>query len=333
MTTRRKARIRSLSESDGCSHLDLENLVVSLLVSRGDAWPNALYSAGYRLHSFDAPVPLLETGPGGQTRPVRKAPDAVAHHQGRNAILVLECKTGTDVGMSQIPEGRTATADEWASALSLPRNALVPPCAHGLLIAEPDLLEPKVGEIDTNGASWLRVEPSGFRLDPDHQSDDRLRKIVADLPASPWPRSYVPFSHEPSSDGKARVIASIGPLILEAAGRGDPFITAQDIARTTHAAVWGVTSDKRQSGWVSAVETALTELATGPMRTFATYNLPLRRLHLQGVRSGQPATPRLMSAIRQAISTGQRRSQSRQSRVVSKRGQSAQIGLWEDEDF
>lgn len=333
MPTRRKARIRSTEGSGGLSHLDLENLVIALLAGNGDAWPNALYAAGYRFQCYDAPVPLLEQGPDGVTGRSQKAPDAVAWHAARNLILVLECKEGTSIGLSQIPEGRNAGPDEWASALSLPRNPLVPVNAHGMLVAETEVLEPKVNQIEEKKASWLRVDPSGFRLDPNHQSDERLAAILGRLPSDPWPRSFVPFSGDPSPDTKSTVIANIGPLILEAARKGEPYVTAKEIVRQTHRAVFDMTCDKTQSGWVTVVNTVLAELAAGALRSLATYSQPLRRLQLQGIRQGIPATPSQMSAIDKALVSAQRRSQSRRSRVPAKRSAGAQLGLWEEDDL
>jgi hypothetical protein len=330
-SSRRKATIRPRSDGSGLSHLDLENLVVALLANSDAGWPNTLYSLGYRLLHVDVPLVLVNAAAVEGKQTIQARPDAVAHHSPRNLSLVIECKTGRDAGLGQIPEGMSATADHWASALALPRGTLVTAQVRGLIVADPESLEPKAEEIERVGTSWLRVSSRAFELRPDNTGDPRLAPGFARLPPSDWPRSFIPFSHDTSA-GLGRVVAAIAPLILAAAYRGNDGVTADEVARTTHEAVWAVTSLDRHKSWVGAVAQALQAIASGPLKKSVTYDKALRRLRLLDVHPGIPASLRSLTALQRAFRQEQRRTQRARTRVATRRGAAApQLVLWADD--
>lgn len=326
--SKRRAQVKGRSGPE-LSHLDLENFVVALFTERSHAWPNALFRLGYRLHHFDAAIDLIELG--GKRRDVR--PDAIGHHSGRNIALVIECKTGTEVGLHQIPEGRTESADQWAEGISIPRGRLPAPQVRGLLVAESAQLEPRLPEIVSAKASWLRVE-DGFRVDPNHLPDNRIGPAVEDLPHRPWPRSYVPFSHDTSSpEDLERVIAAIGPLILQAAYRGQVFVEAETLARKTHEVVWDVSDKNRHTSWTGAVAKALESLVAGKLREYAAYDKTLKRIRFIGIREGIGADARTLAALKRAISEGHRRLQRRGKRVATSAPSALQITLFQEDEL
>ncbi len=326
---RRRASIRSGAHT-GLSHLDLENLVVALLAADGTSWPNALYTLGYRLRSLDVRYDLIDGAAAVGKQHSQVHPDAIAYHAPRNLSLIIECKTGRDAGLGQLPEGMPATADQWADALAVPRGTVVVPQVRGMLVADPESLEPKSAEIERIGTSWLRASERTFELRPDNVGDPRLGGAIAGLPPLDWPRSFIPFGHDPT-DGVERVVSAIGPLILQAASRGEDSVTAEDLAQTTHHAVWSVTSPERHRSWVTAVSGALNSLATGPMKRTASFDKPMGRLRLRDVHAGIPASHRVLRAISQAIAQEQRRTQRARARVASKRTPPPQLVLWEDD--
>jgi hypothetical protein len=235
--------------------------------------------------------------------------------------------------LHQLPEGRPLIAfDQWAEAMGLERGGLVPARVHGVVIAEPAALESKAQEIERAGATWVRVE-TPFTVNPDHLPDERITPALVALPATPWPRSFVPFSHDQADGGLERVIAAIGPLILEAARRGDDHVDGAELVRLTHAAVWNVTDASRQTAWRRAVEAALQALAQGSMRGFATYAAALGRLRFNMVQAGVPAGARALSDLHRAIAAEHRRTQRRAARVPPARIRPPQLRLWSDDDF
>jgi len=326
--SKRRAPIKSRSLT-ALSHLDLENLVVALFAEQSRAWPNAFYALGYRLHYFDASISLLM--PTGAHRDIR--PDAIGHHPGRNIALVIECKTGSDIGIHQVPEGGRESADQWAEAISIPRGSLITPKVHGLLMAEMAHLIPKLDEIERASLSWLRVEP-GFPVDPNNLPDDRIQSAMANLPRTPWPRSYVPYSYDTTNiEDLERVIAAIGPLILEAAYKGQVYVEADALARRTHDAVWSVSDKHRRTGWTSAAAKALETLATGKLRDFVAYDRTLKRIKLLHVRAGIGTDARTMAALKKAITAGHRRAQLRARRVAATTPTAMQTTLFPDDEL
>jgi hypothetical protein len=311
-------------------HIDLENLVVALLAEDGTAYPNALYALGYRLHHFDAGITLLDPTSDPPGRPVQSRLDSVAHRAATNTILAIECKSGADAGLSQVPEGKPVPAEQWAEALALPRGTSRPPQTRGLLVAATESLDPKLPEIEALGTSWLRADSGAFDVAPDNLGDPRVAPALRGIPKSPWPRSYVPFSHDPT-DGRERVVAAIAPLILSAASRGEAFVSADDLVRQTHAAVWRVTDSKRQSSWTGVVGTVLEQMAAGALQRVARYDKPPRRLLLNGVRPGIPASMTTLVALRRALAAEHRKSLAKSRRI--KVTKPDQLALWpEDSD-
>ena len=324
----RRKRASIFSAAAPIEHIDLENLVVALLAEHGSAWPNVLYRLGYRLHHFDAGITLLDPTSDPPGRPVQSRLDTVAHRANTNTILAIECKSGADAGLSQVPEGKAVPAEQWAEALALPRGSSRPPQTRGLLVAETDKLEPKLPDIERLGTSWLRADSGAFDVAPDNLGDNRIAPAVRALPRTPWPRSYVPFSHHPT-DGRERVVAAIAPLILSAAKRGDASVSADDAARLTHAAVWRVTDPGRQNSWAKIVATVLREMSEGSLRRMTRYDGSTRRLLLDGVRAGVPASVTTLTALRRGLAAEQRKSLARSRRI--KVTKPDQLALWPED--
>lgn len=326
---RRRAPLRTRA-TKRLSHNDLENLVVALLAPESLAWPNPLYALGYRLRLFDSEISLLPAGPGTGGRP---GPDAIAHHTGRNITLVLECKTGTDVGLYQLPEGRRDSVESWADATRIPRGGITPePRFAGLLVAETEVLDPKRGEIERIKTSWLHAPR--FVVDPDNLPDDRISTEVRKIKSSTWPRSFVPFGVDPTGDGEAdRVVASIAKLIIDGASRGRDLLSAEDLARQTHAAVWDVSEKKKHASWAGAVAKALDGLASGSLAGLAVYDPIVRALRMTSIKSGQRADGRTLSDLRRVLASAHRKSQSKRRRVKKAESAALQIPLFEDDVF
>ena len=323
----RRKRASIVSVAAPIEHIDLENLVVALLAEDGAAWPNALYGLGYRLHHFDAGITLLDPTSEPPGRPVQSRLDTIAHRVATNTILAIECKSGADAGLSQVPEGKPVPAEQWAEALALPRGSSRPPQTRGLLVAETDKLEPKLPDIQKLGTSWLRADSGAFDVAPDNLGDNRIAPAVRALPKTPWPRSYVPFSHDPTH-GRERVVAAIAPLILSAAARGEASASADDLARLTHAAVWRVTDPSRQSSWAKIVATVLKEMSDGSLRRLTRYDGSTRRLLLDGVRAGVPASITTLTALRRGLAAEQRKSLAKPPDQVTKPDQ---LALWPED--
>jgi len=324
---RHRAKIQSSHQGAGYTHLDLENLVVSLLAPGEQAWPhNVLARLGYRLHLWDTPLDLVR-GP----RSVSKRPDAIATRGSANVMLVIECKAGSEVGLSQLPEGQTVAPDEWAAAAGIPPTGFGTPTVVGLLIAESEALEPKLPEIEAGGLTWLRIEKNRLRVDPCRLPDDRVAPAIAAIDDLNWPRAFVPFSHDPPEGQKARALQAISPLILQAAAEGIDFVTAHDLVSKTHAAVWSCTTSDRQKSWSKVVGLALDDLAHGALKGQVTYESSVLRLRLQAVRSGQPAGERVMAELNKGLKAQLRRRQSARARVGGSAAKPLQTSLWEDD--
>ena len=329
---RRTARVRGAAAGTAKSHLDLENLLVALLAERGDAWPNALYRLGYRLHCFDTTIELLEPQDGGRLASRRLAPDAIAIEQRNNRALVLEAKTGTEVGFKQVPEGLAAPIEAWARAIAMPTQSLLPPRIQGIIVTADIILEAKVDAMAEKKVTWFRaVTP--FAVDPCFLVDERVKPALEGLPDDDWPRSYVPFSKDRAQNGPKRVIAALAPHIISAAGNGQDRILASELVSVTHQAVWTLADPNTTHAWETIAAEALKDAAFGALKNLASYVPSPPGIRLHDVIPGHLADERTLLALRTALEREQRRTPRRAGRVPIRRAKSVdQIGLWPESD-
>ena len=329
---RRTARVRGTWAASGISHLDLENLIVALLAEKGDTWPNALYELGYRLHCFDTTLALLEAQGDNRVGCREFAPDAIAIEKRKNRALVFEAKIGPDVGLKQVPEGLRIPIDEWARAIGMRVEALFPPTVQGVLVAPLAVMESKLDLLTEKRVTLLRVSES-FEVDPCFLSDERVKPALEALPASEWPRSFVPFGRDPSQNPAKRVVAALAPRILAAARRGEDRILAVDLAMATHEAVWKLADAGTKKGWATIVGGTLKEASAGSLKRIATYVPSPPSLHLQDIVPGRPPGERYMQELKAALEREQRRRPRRGAQVPIRRAIGAiPMNLWPDSD-